>query len=80
MSASYAAKAGGSDRMDTIQAIKIDALTHPDEWTRKLQARVILLTIYEWDADEVSGRALAFGTAGSASVRGAASQDAECPT
>src|ERR1700759_4775427 len=41
-----------------IQAIKIDALTHPDEWTRKLCARVILLTIYEWDADEVSGRAL----------------------
>jgi hypothetical protein len=41
-----------------IQAIKIDALTHPDEWTRKLHARIILLTIYEWDADKVSGRAL----------------------
>lgn len=41
-----------------IQAIKIDALTHPDEWTRKLHARVILLTIYEWDADKVSGRTL----------------------
>lgn len=41
-----------------IQALKIDALTHPDEWTRKLCARVILLTIYEWDADEVSGRRL----------------------
>ena len=41
-----------------IQALKIDALTHPDEWTRKLHARVILLTIYEWDADKVSGRAL----------------------
>jgi len=41
-----------------IQALKLDALTHPDEWTRKLNARVILLTIYEWDADEVSGRAL----------------------
>jgi len=41
-----------------IQALKIDALTHPDEWTRKLCARVILLTIYEWDADKVSGRAL----------------------
>jgi hypothetical protein len=40
-----------------IQAIKIDALTHPDEWTRKLHARIILLTIYEWDADKVSGRA-----------------------
>lgn len=41
-----------------IQALKLDALTHPDEWTRKLNARVILLTIYEWDADEVSGREL----------------------
>lgn len=41
-----------------IQAVKIDALTHPDEWTRKLQARIILLTIYEWDADKVSGKAL----------------------
>jgi hypothetical protein len=41
-----------------IQALKIDALTHPDEWTRKLNARVILLTIYEWDADEVTGKAL----------------------
>jgi hypothetical protein len=41
-----------------IQAVKIDALTHPDEWTRKLNARVILLTIYEWDADRVAGREL----------------------
>jgi hypothetical protein len=41
-----------------IQAVKIDALTHPDEWTRKLHARIILLTIYEWDADKVSGRTL----------------------
>lgn len=41
-----------------IQAAKIDALTHPDEWTRRLCARVILLTIYEWDADNVSGRSL----------------------
>jgi len=40
-----------------IQALKIDALTHPDAWTRKLNARIILLTIYEWDADKVSGRA-----------------------
>jgi hypothetical protein len=35
-----------------IQAIKIDALTHPDEWTRKLLARIILLTIFEWDAEK----------------------------
>jgi hypothetical protein len=41
-----------------IQAVKIDALTHPDEWTRKLNARIILLTIYEWDIDKVSGREL----------------------
>lgn len=41
-----------------IQAAKIDALTHPDEWTRKLNARIILLTIYEWDADRVTGREL----------------------
>src|SRR5438270_12927151 len=41
-----------------MQALKIDTLTHPDEWTRKLHARVILLTIYEWDADSVTGRGL----------------------
>lgn len=41
-----------------IQAVKIDALTHPDEWTLKLNARIILLTIYEWDADKVTGREL----------------------
>ena len=32
-----------------IQAVKIDALTHADEWKRKLSLRMILLTIYEWD-------------------------------
>lgn len=41
-----------------IQAVKIDALTHPDEWTRKLHARIILLTIYEWDTDKVTGQEL----------------------
>jgi hypothetical protein len=41
-----------------IQALKIDALTHPDEWTRKLCARIILLTIYEWDADKISGKTI----------------------
>jgi hypothetical protein len=44
-----------------IQAAKIDALTHPDEWSRKLHARIILLTIYEWDAGKVSGHALRDG-------------------
>jgi hypothetical protein len=41
-----------------IQCLKIEALTHPDEWKRKLCARVILLTIYEWDMDKVSGSSL----------------------
>jgi acid stress-induced BolA-like protein IbaG/YrbA len=40
-----------------IHSAKITALTHPDEWTRKLNARMILLTIYEWNADSVTGRA-----------------------
>ena len=35
-----------------IQSLKIDALAHRDEWTRKLCARVILLTIHEWDMDK----------------------------
>lgn len=38
-----------------IQSLKIDALTHPDEWRRKLCIRVILLTLHELDADKVSG-------------------------
>lgn len=41
-----------------IQAVKIDALTHPDEWKRKLSLRIILLTIYEWDMGKVVGRDL----------------------
>lgn len=41
-----------------IQSLKIDALTHRDEWTRKLCARVILLTIHELDLDKVSGQPL----------------------
>jgi hypothetical protein len=41
-----------------FQCLKIDALTHPNEWKRKLCARVILLTIHEWDADKVFGSAL----------------------
>ncbi|WP_445371255.1 hypothetical protein ACH518_19210 [Methylomonas sp. HW2-6] len=38
-----------------IQAVKIDALTHPDAWKRSLCARVILLTIHELDMDKVAG-------------------------
>lgn len=39
-----------------IQAVKIDALTHPNEWKRNLSLRIILLTIYEWDMGKVSGK------------------------
>lgn len=41
-----------------IQAVKIDALTHPDRWKRSLCARVILLTIHELDLDKVAGNRL----------------------
>ena len=41
-----------------IQAVKIDALTHPDAWERLLCARIILLTIHELDMDKVSGNKL----------------------
>lgn len=41
-----------------IQTLKIEALTHPDEWRRKLLLRVILLTIYEWDMGKVGGKEL----------------------
>jgi hypothetical protein len=41
-----------------IQAVKIDALTHPDSWKRSLCARIILLTIYELDLDKVAGSKL----------------------
>mgnify|MGYP000051834872 CR=1 FL=1 len=36
-----------------IQCVKIDALTHPDEWRRNLCLRVILLTIHEWNVSKV---------------------------
>ena len=41
-----------------IQAVKIDALTHPDPWKRGLAARVMLLTIHELDIDKVAGNRL----------------------
>lgn len=41
-----------------IQAVKIDALTHPDVWKRKLSLRIILLTIYEWDMGKVARKDL----------------------
>lgn len=41
-----------------IQAVKIDALTHPDPWKRSLYARVILLTIHELELDATGGAKL----------------------
>ena len=41
-----------------IQCFKVDALTHKDEWRRKLSARVILLTMHELDLDKVTGQKL----------------------
>jgi hypothetical protein len=41
-----------------IQAAKIDALTHPDQWHRSLAARIILLTIHGRDMDKVAGQKL----------------------
>lgn len=41
-----------------IQSVKIDALTHPDQWKRNLSLRVVLLTIYEWDMGKVTTRGL----------------------
>lgn len=38
-----------------IQAVKIDALTHPDPWRRSLCARIILLTIHELDLNKIAG-------------------------
>jgi len=41
-----------------IQAVKVDALTHPDPWKRSLCTRIILLTIHELDMDKVAGNKL----------------------
>jgi len=41
-----------------IHAAKIDALTHPDPWKRKLAARVILLTLHELEVDKAAGHSL----------------------
>lgn len=37
-----------------IQSVKIDALSHSDEWKRNLCLRIILLTIHEWDMAKVA--------------------------
>jgi hypothetical protein len=41
-----------------IQAVKVDALTHPDAWHRALCARIMLLTIHELQLDKVAGNQL----------------------
>ena len=41
-----------------IQAVKIDALTHPDPWVRGLASRLMLLTVHELDIDKVAGSKL----------------------
>lgn len=41
-----------------ISAVKLDALTHPDQWKRNIALRTVLLTIYEWDLDKVAGKRL----------------------
>jgi hypothetical protein len=41
-----------------IQTVKVDALTHPDSWTRSLCERVILLTIHELELDKAGGNRL----------------------
>jgi hypothetical protein len=37
-----------------IQALKIDALTHPNKWKRNLNLRVMLLVMHEWDMTKVA--------------------------
>lgn len=37
-----------------IQALKIDAITHPDSWKRNLNLRVMLLVMHEWDMSKVA--------------------------
>ncbi|EJM92484.1 hypothetical protein [Pseudomonas sp. GM67] len=37
-----------------IHAVKIDAITHSDEWKRNLSLRVMLLVIHEWDMSKVA--------------------------
>jgi len=41
-----------------IQAVKVDALTHPDPWQRSLAARLMLLTIHELNLDKAAGHSL----------------------
>jgi len=39
-----------------IANVKVDALTHPDTWKRKLCVRFLILTVFEWKIHHVFGR------------------------
>jgi hypothetical protein len=39
-----------------IQALKIDALTHPDRWKRNLSIRQMLLVLHELDLNKAAGQ------------------------
>jgi hypothetical protein len=39
-----------------VQALKADALAHPNETKRNIALRALLLTIYEWDMGKVTGK------------------------
>lgn len=41
-----------------ISSLKINALTHPDPWSRGLALRMILVTLYEFDLGDVAGKKL----------------------
>lgn len=43
-----------------IQALKADAFAHPNETKRNIALRALLLTIYEWDMEKVTGRRMQF--------------------
>jgi hypothetical protein len=38
------------NRTSGYESVKLALLTHPDKWTRRLHARLVILTIHEWDA------------------------------
>ncbi|HCH3682894.1 TPA: hypothetical protein NKU97_004651 [Vibrio parahaemolyticus] len=43
-----------------IQALKVDAFSHPNETRRNIALRTLILTIYEWDMGKVTGRKMYF--------------------
>lgn len=43
-----------------VEALKADALSHPNETKRNIALRSLLLTIYEWDMGKVTGRKMQF--------------------